>query len=165
LVALVCRAVGNDEPRYMNISINEEPAIFGIETVRFDQPVIVVEGPIDSLFLPNCVAVGGSDLQRIGKVLVPEGCVLVYDNQPRNKEVVKTMLRAANQGFRVMVWPEDTPGKDINEMIDGGWSIDKITSLIEERTFTGLRLQTEIAQWKKVELIEPKKKMQSRPQS
>jgi hypothetical protein len=151
VTALVCRSVDGSEPRYVMLKVDEaEPVVFGLECVRYDRPVIVVEGPVDSLFLPNAVAVAGTDLPRIGKYLSAGGCYLVFDNQPRNREVIEAMRRAGEQGYRVCVWPDDTPGKDVNDMIKGGWTVDKIVGIIRDQSFTGLRLETEIAAWRKI---------------
>ena len=54
------RAFGNETPRYITLKlVSEKEKIYGLERIDFDSHVFVVEGPIDSLFIDNCLAVAG----------------------------------------------------------------------------------------------------------
>ena len=78
------RAFGKEEPRYITIKLQENKRrIFGLEKLDISNKVYVVEGPIDSLFLPNCIAVAGADMK-----LELKNAVYIFDNEPRNKQIV-----------------------------------------------------------------------------
>lgn len=137
--------------RYLTLRANEDTKLsYGLDRIRYDRPILVVEGPIDSLFLPNCVAAAGSALQRLQSLLPIETTTYVWDNQPRNKDVVKAVTTAARQGFRVCVWPS-TPGKDVNEMILNGWSSSRVLDVIKSSTYQGLEAELKVEQWRKIE--------------
>ena len=92
------RAFGNEEPKYITIKIDDSKRrIYGLDRLDVNKQVKIVEGPIDSMFLDNSVAVGSSDLNAVSKVLDRDKVVLVFDNQPRNKQLINVMETAANQ--------------------------------------------------------------------
>lgn len=62
LIAFQGRSLKDNELRYITIKVQDVPKIFGMERIDINKPIWVVEGPIDSLFLPNCIACAGSDL-------------------------------------------------------------------------------------------------------
>ena len=104
--------------------------------------VYVTEGPIDSLFLPNSIAVGGSDLKRV----LDNGYnfVFVFDNEPRNKELLKIMDSMID--YKMVVWPKNIYEKDINDMI---LKDREILDIIDNNTFSGLRLKMALSAWRK----------------
>ena len=112
-----------------------------------DRIIYVTEGPIDSLFLDNSIAVGNSDLKKIGTLLSKDNIVLVFDNEPRNQELVKIISNATDDNYKVVVWPSNITHKDINEMVLN--NID-VKTIINKNTFTGLRLKVNFNQWKKI---------------
>jgi hypothetical protein len=120
--------------------------IFNLDQIH-DGKVYVTEGPIDSMFLPNAVAVGNSDLQSIERVLPKENVVLVFDNQPRNDQLISQMQQAYEQGYKVVVWPKNIRGKDINEMVMLGF--DNVQKIIDNNTFEGLELLMKMGEWKR----------------
>ena len=97
-----------------------------------------------SLFISNAIAVGNSDLTRIEKQYTPNQCVLVYDNQPRNKEIRQQMIKAWEKDFPVVVWPKNINEKDINEMTMNGHDVQR---LIQENVYSGTSLFLEISRW------------------
>ena len=105
----------------------------------------VVEGPIDSLFLDNCIATAQSDL-RVGG----DDVVLIPDNEPRNNEVVKQVKTYIESNFNVVIWPSDIKEKDINEMILSGKTERDIKDIIARNTFNGLLARTKLSEWKRV---------------
>jgi transcription elongation factor Elf1 len=150
LAGVTCRALGDERLRYVTIRIQDEvPLIFNLNDVKTDKDIIVVEGPIDSMFLDNSVAVAGSDLKKINYYFDKNKLVLVFDNQPRNKEIVKLMINCARQNYRMAVWPLSVTEKDINEMILNGYTTDDVYMLINKNTFQGLELEVAINNWKK----------------
>jgi transcription elongation factor Elf1 len=135
--------------RYITIMFREVPKIFGIDRVDFEKPTIITEGPIDSLFLSNSIAMVGADLnfQSLQNVNKKENIIFCFDNEPRNSEIVKRMERVIKNGYKVCIWPHNVPGKDINEMwLNGKRDIEKT---IKENTFSGLEGQLRLAAWRK----------------
>jgi hypothetical protein len=112
--------------------------------------VLLVEGPIDSLFLNNCLASGDANLALTAKELKLENIVLCFDNEPRNKEVVKLIFNAVKANYSVVIWPNTVEGKDINEMIMNGSTKAEIESIISNNTFKGIEAQMKFNMWKKV---------------
>ena len=95
------RAFGKEKPKYITIILDESvPKIFGLDRVDPSRDIFVVESPIDSLFIQNCIAVAQSDLR------VPQykdKAILVPDNEPRNKQIVQQLERAIDDNYRVVV--------------------------------------------------------------
>ncbi len=151
LVGLSGRALGDEKIRYVTIRIKKDsPMIFGLNNVDKDQTIYVTEGPIDSLFLPNSVAVGNSNLKSVGEHLSKDNLVLVYDNEPRNKEIVREMESSIKQGFSICIWPETIVAKDINEMIQHeNLSTDEILATINKNTFSGPTAIMNLLLWRR----------------
>jgi hypothetical protein len=99
------------------------------------------------MFLDNSVAVGSSDLNAVSKVLDRDKVVLVFDNQPRNKQLVQTMEQAVGQ-YKMVIWPSSILQKDINEMVISG--VDNVQHIIDNNTLQGLALSVRLNQWKKI---------------
>ena len=128
--------------------LDNYPFIYNIPKVDFEKRVYVVEGVIDSMFIPNCLAVGNSNLSNAYRVVKNrKDTVLIFDNQPRNKEIIKAMEKAAKMGFSVVVWPQRTEGKDINEMIKAGVSKDDILVLINKNVHHGPKFFLNLMEW------------------
>lgn len=142
------------ELRYITIMLDDEkPKLFGLDKVDLSLPYIyVVEGPLDSLFLPNCIASAGSDLTTNLHHLNTEKArfVVVYDNEPRNKEIVDKIEKAIEAGYKVCIWPETVIEKDINDMVLAGLTPKKVVDIINENTYSGLNAKLRFSQWKKV---------------
>ena len=138
--------------RYITIRASSDTnLIYGLDRLDKTKHVYVVEGPIDSLFLPNCVAAANSDLvsasHKIGAV---SDVTLVFDNEPRNREIVNLVSDAIRHSYKVCVWPHDIKQKDINDMILSGKSMQDIANTINTHTFCGLSAELELSQWRKV---------------
>jgi hypothetical protein len=77
--------------------------------------------------------------------------VLVFDNEPRNKEIVAKMEHAIDNHFNVVIWPEYIKEKDINDMVlESDFSLDEIQDIVNKNTFINLRAKMEFVNWKKV---------------
>lgn len=149
LVGVNCRALNDSNLRYITVRIDEDrPLIYNLDKIDTSKKIYVTEGPIDSMFLDNAVAVGNSDLAAISKALPKDKVVLVFDNQPRNQQLVDIMLDAASQDYHMVVWPSSLLQKDINEMVIKG--VANVKQIIDNNTFQGLQLTVQINQWKKV---------------
>ena len=131
--------------RYINVREDtEEPLIFGWKELDHTQPIYVVEGALDSLFLENAIAVGGTSFGKIESLNLHDP-VIIFDNQPRNKEVCKLMEKYIELDYQVCIWPCTIKGKDINEMVLHGVNIQQV---IQEHTYTGLIGKIKYNEWR-----------------
>lgn len=151
LVGVIARDItGQSKKRYLALRIiDDSDMMFGLDRVDFSEQAIIVEGPIDSLFLTNAVAAGSTSLDKIDHYFTKDRVTLVFDNQPRNKDVVKIVAQAVNEGFKVFVWPSHIEEKDINDLIKAGWTSDRIEEMIAERTYSGLSAKAKLFEWRK----------------
>lgn len=154
------------EIRYITIKTNDKmPKVWGLHRLNTNIRYYVVEGPIDGMFISNTIAACGGDivseLKRVDGNL--RNATIVYDNQPRNSEVVNSLLTAAKEGFKVCVWPSSEKSKDINAMIlsriaPSEWVRTEevknasivIKKIIDSNTFEGLEAELRIADWRKI---------------
>jgi transcription elongation factor Elf1 len=140
------RAFGNEQPKYITIKIDEErDKIFGLDKVDKSKPILVVEGPLDSLFLDNCIAVAGADFSNIKGDLT-----VIYDNEPRNKEINKQIEKTIDQGKSVCLWPDHMKEKDINDMIIAGYTKKEVQEIITNNTFSGASAKLRFAEWRRI---------------
>jgi DNA primase len=150
LVGLTGRALRGETQRYMNMRVVPGASmVFGMNRVNVSETVYVTEGAIDSLCIHNCVAAGGSNLRTAADVIDKENLVLVFDNEPRAKEILSIMKKAIDDNFAVCVWPESYEEKDINKMLCDGKSQEEIENTIKERTFKGAAALLEYNRWSK----------------
>ena len=144
------RGFKKDGIRYITIMIDEtKPKVYGLESVDERGRVTVVEGPIDSMFLPNCVAMAGSaiNLEDVFPDKLKNEIVVVMDNEPRNKDIVKRIDKYIDDGYNVCIWPEDVHQKDINDMVLEGLDPEWI---ILQNTKSGLIAKAALSQWKRI---------------
>lgn len=143
LIAIQGRAIGDSDLRYITIKLKEElPKIYGMDRVNVKKQVYVVEGPFDSMFIPNFVAMGGADLSGMDK-----NTIFVFDNEKRNREIVNRMKKMLVQGYKVCIWPEDLHEKDINDMILTGKSPEMIKEIIDKNTYQGMKGEFKLHDW------------------
>jgi hypothetical protein len=146
LIGFQGRSLIPNSVKYITVMLDEEaPKIYGLNEVNDKLPVYVVEGPFDSTFVNNSVALCGSD----GDVRCLEGSsvVFVYDNEPRNREIVNRISKCVSRGERVVIWPSGIVEKDINDMVLAGHDI---MSVIESNTYSGLEAKIKFNIWKKI---------------
>jgi transcription elongation factor Elf1 len=139
--------------RYMTVQVVEQvqSKMFGYRRIDKNKPIYVFEGQFDSMFVDNAVASGDSSIHRIADMLGKDSCVLVYDSQPRNPELVSQISNAIERGYKVCLLPEMDCGKDINELVcSGGISTANVKQLIDQNTFQGLDAELNFQRWKKV---------------
>ena len=149
--AFQARAYGDEQPKYYTIKVDEKTEkIYGLDRIDFSKKIYVVEGPIDSLFLPNAIAVSGAsfDTPTIKSLLT--NAVIVMDNEPRNKEIVKQMGKYIEEGYNVCMFPDFVMEKDINEMILHGKTSEEILELINTNTFSNLEAKLRYGTWRTV---------------
>lgn len=147
------RSFGDKEPRYITIILDESmPRVYGVDRLDFNDRVYITEGPIDAMFIPNSLAMGGAYLDKTVEKLKldPANIIIVYDNEPRNKDIVKAIEKSIESGYNVCLWPEGTQHKDINDMVKAGLTVKQIQATIDAHTYKGLVAKMKLAQWKKV---------------
>ena len=147
------RAFGKEQPKYLTIKLDEnKQKVYGLDKVNFQQPIYITEGPIDSLFIDNCLAAGGADLFLKNKI-PNENITYIFDNEPRNKEIVKRMYKVIEQDFNVVIWPEDLQLKDVNDMIMSGLTKLELQDIISKNTYSKLSALTKLNYWKKIKEV------------
>ena len=151
LTALSLRGMRDEALRYVLVKIDEDaPTVFGLDTVDENAPITVVEGPLDSLFLENAIACAGTSFNKIDEIGLPkENMTIVFDNQPKNKDVCRLMQKYIKLGYKICIWPENIIGKDINDMVMDNMKTSEIQALIETNTYKGLQAEMKFATWRK----------------
>lgn len=144
------RAFGKEEPKYYTIKVDDtEEKVFGLDRVNYAKRIYITEGPLDSLFVPNAIAVSGSSFNTPTVEALKTNATVVYDNEPRSKELAKLVKKTIDQGFSVCLWPETVVEKDINEMILAGKTSEEIVDIINANTYNGVEAQLRFTNWKK----------------
>lgn len=136
----------NSKPKYLTVMLQDDvPKIYGLDTIRTDAPVYVTEGPFDSTFIRNSIAMCGADADPerwgIGNT------VWIYDNEPRNSEIVRRIETAITSKKHVVIWPPEVKEKDINDMVLAGHDVQNI---VECNVYSGLEATLKFNQWKKI---------------
>ena len=146
LIGLQGRSLGPSKVKYITVMINDDaPKIYGLDNIRKDAPVYITEGPFDSTFIRNSIAMCGADadVDRWG-ISNP---VWIYDNEPRNIEIVRRIGNTIDSGDSVVIWPNSIDDKDINDMVMSGLDVQ---SVIESNTYSGLEAKLKFNTWKKI---------------
>ena len=146
LIGFQGRSLGPNKIKYITVMLDDNaPKIYGLDTIRGDAPVFVTEGPFDSTFIRNAIAMCGADadVNRWG-ISDP---VYVYDNEPRNKEIVTRIDKTIQRGDKIVIWPNNIMEKDINDMVIAGHNVQ---NLLESNTYSGLEAKLKFNLWKKV---------------
>ena len=147
LIGLQGRAIyPNIKPKYLTLMLSEnQPKIYGLDKINKQDSVYVTEGPFDSTFISNAIAMCGADadVSRWG-ISDP---VWIFDNEPRNTEIVNRIQRTIDNGGRLVIWPESIDDKDINDMVMSGLDVQ---SVIQSNTYSGLEAKLKFNSWKKI---------------
>ena len=146
LIGLQGRSLGPSKVKYITVMLNDDaPKIYGLDNIRKDAPVYITEGPFDSTFIRNSIAMCGADanVDRWG-ISNP---VWIYDNEPRNIEIVRRIGNTIDSGDSVVIWPNSIDDKDINDMVMSGLDVQ---SVIESNTYSGLEAKLKFTTWKKI---------------
>ena len=140
------RSLVPNSVKYITVIFNEQsPKIYGLDNIRRDAPVFVTEGPFDSTFIRNSIAMCGAD-GDVGKwgVSTP---VWVYDNEPRSKEITSRISNNITNGESVVIWPNQIKEKDINDMVLAGHDVQ---SIVESNIYNGLEAKLQFTNWKRI---------------
>ncbi len=149
LVGMQGRSMKIGDPKsvkYITVMFNDDaPKIYGLDEVQKNQTVYVTEGPFDSTFLRNAIAMCGADadVSRWG-ISDP---VWIYDNEPRNREIVARIEHAISNDQKVVIWPSNIAEKDINDMVMSGLDVQ---SVVESNTYQGLEAKLKFTTWKRI---------------
>ena len=146
LIGFQGRSLVPNSVKYITVMLEDEaPKIYGLDSIDEKLPVYVVEGPFDSTFVNNSVALCGSD----GDLGYLEGSdtILVYDNEPRNREIVGRIGRCIERNQKVVIWPSNIIEKDINDMVLAGHDV---MSMLKLNTYSGLEAKLKFNTWKKI---------------
>ncbi len=146
LIGFQGRSLGPNYVKYITIMLNDDaPKIYGLDKINETKPIYITEGPFDSTFVENSVAMCGSDID-IG-TFGWSNYIWIYDNEPRNREIVNRISKTIDRGDKVIIWPTKVEDKDINDMVLSGHNIMPI---LESNTYSGLEAQVQFNNWKKV---------------
>ena len=146
LIGLQGRSIDPNPVKYITVMFDDNaPKIYGLDDVEKSEAVYVTEGPFDSTFIRNAIAMCGADadVSRWGI----NNPVWIYDNEPRNREIVSRIERTIDNGGRVVIFPSSIDEKDINDMVITGHDVQKI---VECNTYSGLEAKLKFNTWKKV---------------
>ena len=146
LVGFQGRALGPSKIKYITVMLNDDaPKIYGLDEIEKSKTVYITEGPFDSTFIHNSIALCGAD-GDVDKWGIGD-CVWIYDNEPRNREILSRISRVIEMGQKVVIWPSTIKEKDINDMILSGLDVQ---SVIESNTYSGLEAKLKFTTWKKI---------------
>jgi hypothetical protein len=146
LIGFQGRTLGSSSIKYITIMLDENaPKIYGLDEIEKNKTVYITEGPFDSTFIPNSIALCGAD-GDVSKWGINDP-VWVYDNEPRNREILSRISRVVEMGQKVVIWPSTIKEKDINEMVLSGLDVQ---SVIELNTYSGLEAKLKFNTWKKI---------------
>ena len=146
LVGFQGRALVPSKVKYITIMLdNAAPKIYGLDEIQKDKTIYVTEGPFDSTFIPNAIALCGAD-GDLGKWGISNP-VWIYDNEPRNAEIHSRISRIIEMGQKVVIWPSSIEEKDINDMVLSGLNVQEV---IELNTYSGLEAKLKFTTWKKI---------------
>ena len=135
--------------KYITIILDEnQPKIYGLDRIDWNKTVYVVEGPFDSMFINNSIAMVGADIDKMFFITNFEtNFVMVYDNEKRNKEMTARLQKSIEMKFPVVIWPKDLKEKDINDIVLSGQDVE---SMLKLNTYQGLEANLKFTNWKKV---------------
>ena len=146
LVGFQGRSLGPNKVKYITVMINDNaPKIYGLDEIKKESPVYITEGPFDSSFIKNSIAMCGADAD-VHKWGVSDP-VWIYDNEPRNNEIVKRISNTISKGDKVVIWPSNINEKDINDMVLSGHNVQE---LVESNIYNGLEANLKFNTWKRI---------------
>jgi len=146
LVGFQGRAIAPSKIKYITVMLNDDaPKIYGLDEVQKNETVYITEGPFDSTFICNSIALCGAD-GDIGKWGIGNR-VWIYDNEPRNAEITNRISKRISEGEKVVIWPSSISEKDINDMVLSGLDVQDVIKL---NTYSGLEAKLKFTTWKKI---------------
>ena len=146
LIGFQGRSLGPNSVKYITVMLKDDaPKIYGLDQVDSQKPIYVIEGPFDATLVQNSVAMCGSDIDL--RTFGWSDYIYVYDNEPRNREIVNRISKTIDRGEKVVIWPISIEHKDINDMVMGG---QNIMNVLESNTYSGLKAKIKFNNWKRI---------------
>ena len=146
LIGFQGRALGKSFTKYITVMLDEEaPKVYGLDSIDKTSPVYITEGPFDSTFIRNSIAMCGADADISSWGI--SNPVWVYDNEPRNREIVERIRKTIDGGNSIVIWPNNIEQKDINDMVLAGHDV---MSVLKLNTYSGLQAKIKFNNWKKI---------------
>ena len=134
----------NARMRYITVMIEEDaPKLFGLDTLNTNDTIYIVEGPFDSFFLENSVAMCGSDIDI--RSFGWSDYIWVYDNEPRSREITNKISKSIDSGDKVVIWPSGIEHKDLNDMSNAGINVKNV---VQSNVYQGLEAKLKLSNWK-----------------
>ena len=130
--------------RYITVMLDENaPKLYGLDHLNTNDTIYIVEGPLDSFFLENSVAMCGSDIDI--RTFGWSDYIWVYDNEPRSRQITDKLSKSIDNGDQVVIWPSQIRDKDLNEMVNSGINVKNV---IQSNVYRGLEAKLQLSNWK-----------------
>ena len=130
--------------RYITVMLDEDaPKLYGLDHINKNETIYIVEGPLDSFFLENSVAMCGSDVDI--RSFGWSDYIWVYDNEPRSRQITDKLSKSIDAGDRVVIWPSSIKEKDLNDMVTSGINVKNV---IQSNVYQGLKAKLQLSNWK-----------------
>ena len=130
--------------RYITVMLDEDaPKLYGLDHINKNETIYIVEGPFDSFFLENSVAMCGSDVDI--RSFGWSDYIWVYDNEPRSRQITDKISRSIDAGDAVVIWPRSIKDKDLNDMHNSGINVKNV---IQSNVYQGLKAKLQLSSWK-----------------
>ena len=134
----------NAKMRYITVMLNEDaPKLYGLDHINKNETIYIVEGPLDSFFLENSVAMCGSDVDI--RSFGWSDYIWVYDNEPRSRQITDKISKSIDAGDSVVIWPKTIKEKDLNDMVTSGINVKNV---IQSNVYQGLKAKLQLSSWK-----------------
>ena len=134
----------NAKMRYITVMLNEDaPKLYGLDHINKNETIYIVEGPLDSFFLENAVAMCGSDVDI--RSFGWSDYIWVYDNEPRSRQITDKISKSIDAGDAVVIWPRSIKEKDLNDMVTSGINVKNV---IQSNVYQGLKAKLQLSSWK-----------------
>ena len=143
------------EQKYYRIFVDDDikEKFFGLDRINEDEQIFVLEGEIDSLMIPNAIAVSNGKLHTY----INKKAIYIPDGDRRNKHICRGISEMIDLGLRVCLLPEDMPkgvdgkdSKDLNDLVIANCTQEEILDIIYANTFNGLEARLKFDKWKKI---------------
>ena len=134
----------NAKMRYITVMLDEDaPKLYGLDHINKNETIYIVEGPLDSFFLENSVAMCGSDVDI--RSFGWSDYIWVYDNEPRSRQITDKISKSIDAGDAVVIWPRSIKEKDLNDMVTSGINVKNV---IQSNVYQGLKAKLQLSNWK-----------------
>jgi transcription elongation factor Elf1 len=157
-----CRVIDEDVPqrhRFITLELNDDTKLYGRNRINWSDPVYVLEGPIDAMFIDNALATAGAaaglyEVERMNREhgnALSNICLLFDNDYTSNPEILDYVLKYANTGYSVVLFDKNFEGiKDVNDAVQNhGWTREEVNAYVRAVTYNGLRAKLELSSLQK----------------